>query len=281
MRYSSTAAIARSAWAGSAAPDRTAHDWAIESIRHSALAAEPSGVPSSKNARRYQSPSQPWRSSARRSVFMCPRQRSARGLLAARFRERREGRQRRVQEPAQPDALAPALVTDPVHPVVPVARPDERQPVRAEREAPVDRRRAVVVERRRPRPSAPAGSRRRPGPAAAAGPSRYGTTSSRIARRRRSPRGSGRPRTAARAGRPRSGSGPLDRSAGATSAGRRPRGTGGPRRAAGARGRCRASRSQRDHVLELVPEPVRAAGLVERASAPTAGRRASGRAASR
>src|SRR5450756_2189879 len=36
-RYSSTAAIARSGWGGSAAPDRTLHDWAIESIRHSCL----------------------------------------------------------------------------------------------------------------------------------------------------------------------------------------------------------------------------------------------------
>jgi hypothetical protein len=60
-----------------AAPDRTLHDWAIESIRHSTFVAEPSGVPSSKKARRYQSPSQPWRSSARRSDFMWARQRSA------------------------------------------------------------------------------------------------------------------------------------------------------------------------------------------------------------
>ena len=37
---------------------------AIESILHSALMAEPSGVPSSKKARRYQSPSQPAPSSA-------------------------------------------------------------------------------------------------------------------------------------------------------------------------------------------------------------------------
>src|SRR5207244_3630838 len=49
---------ARAGRAGLAAPESTAHDCAIESIRHSALLAEPSGVPSSKEARRYQSPTQ-------------------------------------------------------------------------------------------------------------------------------------------------------------------------------------------------------------------------------
>ena len=49
MRYSSSAAMARAERAGSAAPERTLHDWAIESIRHSEfVAALPSGVPSSK-----------------------------------------------------------------------------------------------------------------------------------------------------------------------------------------------------------------------------------------
>jgi hypothetical protein len=47
-RCSSTAARALAARSGSAAPEITAHDCAIESIRHSSLAAEPSGVPSSK-----------------------------------------------------------------------------------------------------------------------------------------------------------------------------------------------------------------------------------------
>ena len=46
--------------------------------------------------------------------------------LTAGLRDRREGGHDGVQEPAQPDALAPALVAHPVHPVVPVARPDER-----------------------------------------------------------------------------------------------------------------------------------------------------------
>ena len=38
----------RSASAGGTAPDRTAHDCEIESIRHSVLCIDPSGVPSSK-----------------------------------------------------------------------------------------------------------------------------------------------------------------------------------------------------------------------------------------
>ena len=52
--------------------------------------------------------------------------------LAARVGDRGERGQDRVQEPAQPDALAATLVADPVHPVVPVARPDQRQAVRAD-----------------------------------------------------------------------------------------------------------------------------------------------------
>ncbi len=43
-------------------PESTAHDCAIESMRHSSLWAEPSGVPSSNHARTYQSPSQAWSS---------------------------------------------------------------------------------------------------------------------------------------------------------------------------------------------------------------------------
>ena len=47
-RYSSTAAMARAARTGLAAPEITPQDCAIESMRHSMLEAEPSGVPSSK-----------------------------------------------------------------------------------------------------------------------------------------------------------------------------------------------------------------------------------------
>jgi len=45
----------------------TAQVWASESILHSALAAEPSGEPSSKYARQYQLPSQVFSSTAVRS----------------------------------------------------------------------------------------------------------------------------------------------------------------------------------------------------------------------
>ncbi len=70
--------MARAARRGSAAPESTAQDWAMESIRHSAFSAEPSGVPSSKYARRYQSPSQPAASSAGLSAAACARHASAR-----------------------------------------------------------------------------------------------------------------------------------------------------------------------------------------------------------
>ena len=53
-----TDAIAVRARSAGAAPDNTAQLCAIESILHSVFAAEPSGVPSSKYPRRYQSPSQ-------------------------------------------------------------------------------------------------------------------------------------------------------------------------------------------------------------------------------
>ena len=42
-----TASMARSAKGIGTAPDRTAHDCEIESMLHSSLCAEPSGVPSS------------------------------------------------------------------------------------------------------------------------------------------------------------------------------------------------------------------------------------------
>ena len=77
---------------------------------------------------------------------MCFRQRSARWRSPRPSAIGRERREDRVQEPAQPDALAAALVTDPVHAVVPVARSDQRQAVRPDREADVDGARAVLEE---------------------------------------------------------------------------------------------------------------------------------------
>ncbi len=71
--------------------------------------------------------------------------------LAAGLRDRCEGGQDGMKEPAQPHALAPALLTHPVHAVVPVTRSDERQPMGADLEAPVDRRNAMVEQRARPR----------------------------------------------------------------------------------------------------------------------------------
>jgi len=56
---------------GAAAPERTAQDCAIESMRHSSFAAEPNGSPSSKKARRYQSPSHPSRSSEACKATAC------------------------------------------------------------------------------------------------------------------------------------------------------------------------------------------------------------------
>jgi hypothetical protein len=52
-----TASMARSARSFGAAPESTAHDWAMASILHSWLCRDPIGVPSSKYARRYHPPS--------------------------------------------------------------------------------------------------------------------------------------------------------------------------------------------------------------------------------
>ena len=51
-----------------------------------------------------------------------------------------------MQQPAQPDALAPALLAHPVHAVVPVAAADQRQAVGADRQARVKRAGAMVVQ---------------------------------------------------------------------------------------------------------------------------------------
>ena len=51
-----------------------------------------------------------------------------------------------MQEPAQPDTLAPAQFADAVHPVVPVAGAHQRQAMRADSEAGVESARAVLEE---------------------------------------------------------------------------------------------------------------------------------------
>ena len=99
----------------------------MESIRHSAFVAEPSGVPSSKYARRYHSPSQPSRSSAAFSALTCSRQVSARSCsprASAIF-----ANSQRIVCRNQPSQTLSPLPSSPdaIHAVVPVARAHQRQ----------------------------------------------------------------------------------------------------------------------------------------------------------
>ena len=155
----------------SAAPERTLHDWAIESIRHSALLAEPSGVPSSKKARRYQSPSQP-----------CALERAAQRLhvrppaLGTR-RARRAPRRSATKRGERRDAGTSRARRS--RPAPRGRRGSCRRSSRRSRSAAGRGRRPPRLRSMRPRrsarraiadlaTSAPAGSRRRPGPAASA-----------------------------------------------------------------------------------------------------------------
>ena len=182
-----------------------------------------------------------------------------------------ELRERRVQEPAEPDALALALASDAVHAVVPVAGAHQRQAVAADGEAAVEGARAVLEERRALAPRRRARSTPRPGPARAAGPSRNGTLSSSSAS---SPRdlevvrgGVGQPQQVVR-----------DAGAGAAARRRMPPvlhvafdELAAARRAADARARASGfEHRQRHHVLELIAEAVGAARLVERRARPDA-----------
>ena len=71
--------------------------------------------------------------------------RGARDVAAA-LGQRREAFDDVDQEPGEPDRFAPAFVADPVHAVVPVARAHQRQAVRADGQAVVDRPGAVLVD---------------------------------------------------------------------------------------------------------------------------------------
>ena len=127
-------------------PLSTAQACAMASMRHSAFAVEPSGVPSSKYARRYHAPSHAASAAAFKrhhaiAVAACAL------VLAAGVGQFGKARQQRELEPGQPDAFALAAFADPVHPVVPVARADQRQAVSAAVEADVDRPRAVLEQR--------------------------------------------------------------------------------------------------------------------------------------
>ncbi len=118
-------------------------------MRHSGLSRAPSGVPSSKNARRYHWPSQPAFSSraARpaRSLSHCRANDSS--LMPA--RQRRELAQHFAQEESEPDAFAAALVPDAIHAVVPVAGADQRQTVCAVALPMLNRSPRVLVQARR------------------------------------------------------------------------------------------------------------------------------------
>ena len=92
--------------------------------------AEPSGVPSSNQARRYHSPSHASRSSAACSAPACARQVAARAVSPRASASGAKSLERRVEQPAEPDALALAQFADAVHAVVPVAGADQRQAVR-------------------------------------------------------------------------------------------------------------------------------------------------------
>src|SRR5882724_4102250 len=55
--------------------------------------------------------------------------------LPARIGKEPEGNERRVEKPAEPDALTLAVLADPIHAIVPITRTDQGQPMGAERKA--------------------------------------------------------------------------------------------------------------------------------------------------
>ena len=230
---------------GSAAPESTAHDCAIESMRHSAFAGRAerravvevgAPVPVAVPGRRARARSRSASPCARQLAPRAPARRARRPMARTRPASacRNHPSQTLSPRPAWPTRFMPSFQSP---------CPISGRPWLPDREAPVERARAVLEEggalgrdgRARSRTSACSG--------ASGGPSRNGTTSSStrgvagdldVVRRRR------------RAARARSseiaGAHAAARPAGATSAGRRPRRTAGPRRAAGARARRPARR---------------------------------------
>ena len=206
---------------------------------------------------------------------------SARAVSPRAARERREGRQRRVEEPAEPDALAFALFADAVHAVVPVARADQRQPVPAEREALIERQRAMLEQRGAAFREIVGRKKLSASPAANGGAfeerngfvehERVAAWPRHIARRHRRARGGRRRCACARPG----------RNAAATNVARRPRRTAGPPRAADARASDRAAPRRAPCRPATDRESHRRRWPDRRPSAPRRGRRASDRAASR
>src|SRR5690606_19311638 len=57
-----------------------------------------------------------------------------------------EPREEVIEEEAEPDALAAALASDPIHAVIPIARAHQRESVRARRQRAIDRPAAVLVD---------------------------------------------------------------------------------------------------------------------------------------
>src|ERR1700723_1977493 len=69
-------------------------------------------------------------------------------MLAACRSHRRKGRQRRVQEPSEPDAFAFTLLTHTVHSVVPVPGSEQWQAVPPDLQPVIERSCAMLEERR-------------------------------------------------------------------------------------------------------------------------------------
>ena len=203
------------------------------------------------------------------------------GLARAAFGERRR---RRARAPARRTAsarrtgrsasqtLSPLpCCADQVHAVVPVAAAHQRQAVRAEAQAVLDRAHAVLVERRRlVRASRQVVVRLLVGIAPAGLRGRARVSSSTPVSPVRGDVAAGRA-AAARGSRRRSACARRGPTADATSAARRLRGTGAPaQRSSCSRSRPRLGMHQRHRVLQLVAEAERAAGLVEAAARPHA-----------
>ena len=274
----STAAIACSARADAAAPESTPQDWAMASIRHSSFAAEPSGVPSSKKPRRYQSPSQASRSSEACSDGACARHVAARAVSGAPRRAVRMPSAPRTGT-SQATRFRPALVR---------RRGSCHRSSRRCRSAAghgcqapgcVECEGAMLEER-----GSPVGDGRMKETVVLVllqrWPSRNGTVSSSTGR---SPvaRHSGRPRRPARRDRRRCGCARPGRNAAATSAERRLRRTAALRHAADARASGRAGWRPSPCRPEAGRETRRRRWPGRMPSGPRSGMRASGRAASR
>ena len=131
---------------GSPAPESTDQLWAIESIWHSGFAADPSGVPSSKYARRYHSPSQPCCSMLLRIARPPDVHRSANGVSPRRRASLGELFQDVVEEEREPDAFALAVLADAFMPSFQSPDPISGRPCSPKLQAVENCARAVFVQ---------------------------------------------------------------------------------------------------------------------------------------